>query len=140
VPGRRVARAPALAVLIALSLVLAGCLASGGTGGSPQSSVAAPTPTPVPAPVASLEDAAARAIATDSRFAGATQVQPDSIGLTKWWKGVSLASGAYQIDVFLGWGDCPAGCINYHQWSFEVAADGTVTPTGESGDPLPSNL
>ena len=36
-----------------------------------------------------------------------------------------------------GWGDCPAGCINKHNWVFEVSAAGVVAPAGESGDPLP---
>lgn len=89
--------------------------------------------------MASLEDAAARAIATDPRFIGATQIQPGSIGLTKWWTGVALASGTFQLDVTIGWGDCPAGCISHHTWTFEVAADGTVTRKGESGDPAPTS-
>jgi hypothetical protein len=124
------------ALALVAAIALAGCLAPGAAAPSQSPNTAGQTPTPVSAPVASLEDAAARAIATDARFAGATQVQPDSIGLTKWWTGEALATGAYRIEITLGWGDCPAGCINHHTWTFEVAADGTVTPTGESGDPL----
>ena len=127
------------ALVFVAAIGLGGCLATGGAP-SPGASADAPTPTPVAAPVASLEDAAARAITTDPRFAGATQVQPGSIGLTKWWTGEALDRGAYKIEVTLGWGDCPAGCINRHTWAFEVAADGTVTPKGESGDPVPSTL
>jgi len=137
VPSRVAIGGPALVLASVAALSVAGCLAVGG-GGSAASAVA-PTPTPIPAPVASLEDAAARAIATDPRFAGATQIQPDSIGLTKWWTGEALDSGAYTIEITLGSGDCQAGCINHHTWSFEVAADGTVMLKGEAGDPVPTN-
>jgi hypothetical protein len=127
------------ALTVVASLTLAGCLAAGPGAPGQSASAGAPTPTPVTAPVASLEDAAARAIATDPHFAGATEVQPGSIGLTKWWTGEALDSGAYTIEITLGWGDCPAGCINHHTWTFEVAADGGVTPKGESGDPTPTS-
>lgn len=37
-----------------------------------------------------------------------------------------------------GFGDCPAGCINRHQWHFNVFKDGTVAFVDEEGDPLPT--
>jgi hypothetical protein len=129
---------PVLAALVVVAALSVGGCATGG-GAAPGTSSAGPTPTLVAAPVASLEDAAARSIATDPRFAGATQVQPDSIGLTKWWTGATLPSGGFEIDVTIGWGDCPAGCISHHTWTFEVATDGTITPKGESGDPAPTS-
>jgi hypothetical protein len=123
-----------LAALAFVALGAAGC-ATGGASGS-----AAPTPTPVtavPNPVSSPEDAAARVIAADSRFKGATMLLPDSIGLTKWWEWKALDNGGYEIKVTMGWGDCPAGCINHHTWTFDVAEDGTLTTVGETGDPVP---
>ena len=121
---------------LALAACAAGSASDGGTGASP-------TPTPVPTPaadaVSSPEDAAARVIATDPRFAGATLLQPDSIGLSKWWTWKALDNGGYEVSLTLGWGDCPAGCINHHTWVFDVAADGSVTKAGESGDPLPAS-
>jgi len=127
-------------VLVALAgaVVVAGCT---GGGSSPGPSVMpSPTavPTPVAAPVSSTEDAAARVIASDKRFAGATQLLPGSIGLTKWWVGRPRTPGGYEISLTLGWGDCPAGCINHHTWVFDVAEDGTVQPVSESGDAVPN--
>lgn len=36
----------------------------------------------------------------------------------------------------LGFGDCPAGCINRHTWIFDVYRDGKVEYMGEKGDAL----
>jgi hypothetical protein len=137
---------PGIVLPVAIRLALAGLLAAACTtaGGAATVPIAAPTPTPVPtpaaAPVSSPEDAAARVVATDKRFAGASQRQPDSIGLSKWWDWKPLDNGAYEISVTLGWGDCPAGCINRHTWVFDVAADGTVKPVGDTGDAVPDSL
>jgi hypothetical protein len=122
-----------LAVVAATMVLLAACAAPGG------SVAPSPTPTPVPTPpanpVSSPEDAAARVIATDPRFAGATMRQPDAIGLSKWWEWRALDNGGYEITLTVGWGDCPAGCIHHHTWVFDVTPDGTVTLVSESGDP-----
>ncbi len=91
------------------------------------------------APVLSPEDAAARAIATDKRFAGTAELNQGVIGASKWWRATPLADGAYSIVITLGYGDCPAGCISRHNWTFTVTADGSVTKVGESGDPLPTS-
>jgi hypothetical protein len=88
--------------------------------------------------VLSPEDAAARAIATDQRFAGASELNPGVIGASKWWRATTLANGGYSIAITIGSGDCPAGCISQHTWTFVVTADGSVTKVGESGDPLPT--
>jgi len=37
---------------------------------------------------------------------------------------------------WLGWGDCPSGCINGHQWEIKVSGQ-EITLWKESGDPLP---
>jgi hypothetical protein len=116
------------------SFALAGCA----TGGGAPSGASAGPPTLPAAPVLSPEDAAARAIATDKRFAGAAELDPSLIGASKWWRATPLANGGYSIAITLGSGDCPAGCINQHTWRFTVSADGSVTATGESGDPLPT--
>lgn len=36
-----------------------------------------------------------------------------------------------------GWGDCPAGCINEHRWTYNVYKNGSVSFEGESGQELP---
>jgi len=128
--------------VVAVMALLAGCASGAGGGPSDGAGVSA-TPTPVPTPpaaeVSSPEDAAARVIATDPRFAGATMLQSGSIGLSRWWEWQALDNGGYEIKLTFGWGDCPAGCINHHTWVFQVGPDGTVTKTGESGDPPPAS-
>ena len=128
------------ALVLALSFALASfALAACATGGGASSGASAGPPTLPPAPVLSPEDAAARVIATDRRFAGAAELDPGVIGAVKWWRATPLADGAYSIAITLGSGDCPAGCISQHTWTFTVTADGSVTKTGESGDPLPTS-
>jgi hypothetical protein len=43
----------------------------------------------------------------------------------------------WRLDYSVGFGDCPAGCINRHTWSFAVTAAGAVTFLGRSGPPPP---
>ena len=100
-----------------------------------------PTPTPVPSPATTPAEAAAAAvIATNPMFAGITPLAPDVIGASRWYVATPLAGGGYGIEVTIGWGDCPAGCIQRHVWTFEVAPDGTVNLKSETGDPVPSDL
>ncbi len=40
----------------------------------------------------------------------------------------------------LGWGDCPAGCIDRHFWLFKVSTIGEVTYLGSSGTPIPTGM
>lgn len=86
------------------------------------------------------EAAAALVIATNPIFAGAMPLTPDVIGATKWWTATAIAGGGYTIELTLGWGDCPAGCIERHVWTFEVTAEGGVRLVSESGDEVPVDL
>jgi hypothetical protein len=99
-----------------------------------------PTPTPIAAPVATPAEAAALVIASDPRFSGATPLTPDIIGASKWWTATPLEGGGYRIELTLGWGDCPAGCINRHVWTFDVSPAGALTLVSELGDPVPATL
>lgn len=100
-----------------------------------------PTPTPVPSPAMTPAEAAAAAvIASNPMFAGITPLAPDVIGASRWYVATPLAGGGYAIEVTIGWGDCPAGCIERHVWTYEVKPDGTVTMKSEAGDPVPSDL
>ena len=119
--------------LIVASLVAA-CAPGGGSKTPPGSH--APTPTPIASSVASLEEAARIVIASDPRFANVRKLDPNLIGASAWWEGRTIATG-FEIKVTLGWGDCPAGCINKHVWTIDVTPDGTLTLVAESGDPLP---
>jgi len=85
------------------------------------------------------EAAVAAVIAENPMFAGIAPLRPDVIGASRWYVATPIIGG-YSIEVTIGWGDCPAGCIERHVWTYEVAANGTVTLTSESGDPVPSDL
>jgi hypothetical protein len=133
---------PRLAIL-ALTLTAATALAACGPGVSPAptpSPTPQPTPTPVAASVESPEDAASLVIATNPVFAGAIELTPDIIGASTYWESEALDDGGYRIVMTVGWGDCPAGCINRHVWTYEVAADGQLELVGETGDDLPADL
>jgi len=124
----------AITVLPVLALLVAACGQAGGSGSPPASS--GPSPTPVGSAVASVDEAATIVIASDPRFSGVTKLDPNLIGANAWWEGEPTATG-YAIRITLGWGDCPAGCIYRHVWSYSVTPDGAVTLDSETGDPLP---
>jgi len=130
-------RAPlALAVLVT-------SLAACGSGAAPTASPAPtvrPTPTPIVARVATPGDAAALVIATNPMFAGTMELRPDAIGASRWWTAEPLASGGYRVELTVGWGDCPAGCIERHVWTFDVDASGSLKLVSETGNPVPSDL
>lgn len=130
----------ALAFAFALVLVAAACGPSGAAPTPSPAPTTRPTPTPVAARVTSPEDAATLVIATDPLFAGALQQDPELIGGSKWWTAEPLPEGGYEIVMTVGWGDCMAGCIKRHTWTFHVAPDGAVEKVAEEGDPVPVDL
>lgn len=121
---------------LTIALLLAACGPGGGGTQTPSPS-AQPTPTPIASPIATVDEAAHVVIASDPRFAGVTKLDPNLIGASAWWEGSAIQGGS-EIKITIGWGDCPAGCINRHVWKFNVAADGALTLVEESGDPLPA--
>lgn len=125
-----------IALVVVTAVVTAAC--STGAGASPSPTTPGPTPTPIGATVETPEEAAALVIATDPKFAGVTKQNPNVIGASAWWEAQPLDGGGYRITVTIGWGDCPAGCINRHIWTFDVSADGQVTLVSEAGDALPA--
>ncbi|MBA3877028.1 MAG: hypothetical protein C0498_08855 [Anaerolinea sp.] len=127
-----------LSLLVGVVFLVAAC--SSGSGVSPTPAAPSPTPTPVGAAVESPEDAAALVIAADPRFAGMSRRSPDVIGASGWWEAEPLDGGGYRIKMTIGWGDCPAGCINRHTWTFDVSAGGEVRLVEEAGDPLPAGV
>ncbi len=113
-----------LALLLLVSLI-AGC-ASG---------AAAPTTEPV----TTAEAAAARVIAENPALAGIEPENPDMIGACCFWRAEESADG-YRLEFEVGWGDCPAGCIDRHRWTYEVARDGSVELIAEEGPPVPAGV
>lgn len=84
------------------------------------------------------EKAVAAVVATDPRFAGIKPFQPELIGQSAWYKVMPASGvGAYLVQIQIGWGDCQAGCIDQHTWTFAVLPDGTVNLQSETGGAIP---
>ena len=112
--------ATVVGILALLGLVtLVACSAAG--GGSP-----APT---------NAEDAVRLVLAHEDRFAGIGPRDPDLIGQAAYYEVVESDAG-WRVQVYMGWGDCPAGCIDHHAWTYEVTRAGEVRLLSEEGDPL----
>jgi hypothetical protein len=126
--------------LCLLAAVIPGCVAAGPSIPPTTAPTARPTPTPVTVSVATPGDAAALVIATNPLFSGAGPEDPNVIGASKWWVAEPLPDGGYEIRVTVGWGDCMAGCIERHVWTYEVTPAGTVELISDEGDPVPSDL
>lgn len=127
-----------LSVAALLVVALAACRGAAPT--APPTASGRPTPTPVTAEVLAPGDAAALVIATNPIFAGALREDPNTIGASKWWVATPLAAGGYEIEITVGWGDCMAGCIERHVWTYAVSPDGAVELVAEHGDPLPKDM
>ena len=138
--------------LIGAALVLGTAAACGGSAGGPSVAptatvrptptavVGAPTPTPVTVVVGSPSDAATLVIATNPLFTGAAPRDEGMIGMSKWWVATPLSEGRFRIDVTIGWGDCMAGCIDRHVWTYEVGPDGTLELVSETGPEVPPDV
>ena len=98
------------------------------------------TPTPVTVVVGSALDAATLVIASDPLFSGAAPQADDVIGQSKYWVATPLDGGGYRIDLTIGWGDCMAGCIDRHVWTYEVSPDGTLELVSEDGPEVPPDV
>jgi hypothetical protein len=94
---------------------------------------------PGPTSITSPEAAAAAVLASDPRFAGLTAKDPDIIGQCCFYTVTSTADG-YTVAIEIGWGDCPAGCIDRHHWFYAVRTDGTVRLDREDGPAVPDGV
>ena len=100
------------------------------------------SPPPSPALITTEAQAVARVVAVEPRFAGIQPRNDQLIGQAHWFE-VVRGSGvdAFFVTMRLGWGDCPAGCIDHHQWVYQVDPDGTVTLRSEEGsEPVPPEV
>jgi len=109
---------PAMAALV-IVLALAACAESPGASG----------PTDAAA-------AARLALAQQARFAGIGPLDDTLIGQAAWYEATVTDEG-WQVVIRIGWGDCPAGCINEHRWTYAVGRDAKVELIQEDGDALP---
>lgn len=128
---------------VGVSLLLAVVAACGGAAApsaTPGASSAAPSPSASPGgspagPVDTPEAAVARVVAEHPEFASLRPFNSDMVGQCCWYRVTPVADG-YEVVMRVGWGDCPAGCIDEHVWTFHVGNDGAVELVGESGDPV----
>jgi hypothetical protein len=131
------------AVLLVMATVAA--CASGAAGPSAVPSAARPSMVASPitgpsakptGPVDTPEEAAQVVINSDQRFKDVGRKDPELIGQCCYYEAARGQDG-YRVRITMGWGDCPAGCIDHHVWTYEVSDDGEITLIGESGDPVP---
>jgi len=123
------------AIVLTCLLVLAACSGAAATPSPLSSTEPEGTPTTVRTP----DEAAARVLALDGRFAGLKAFDPGVIGACCFYRASATADG-FQVTIEVGWGDCPAGCINRHRWVFSVTPLGDVSLTNESGPPVPADV
>jgi len=62
---------------------------------------------------------------------------PELIGQAAWYE-VTATDEGWRVEIRVGWGDCPAGCISERRWTYTVSSAGDVDLVQESGDPLPA--
>jgi hypothetical protein len=141
-----------ITMLVGLAVALVGCsggaalaspAASSAASAAPSVAASAPAsiaPNGAPATVTTKEQAVDAVIAQEPRFLGITEKDPDMIGQASWFE-VKPASGvgAFVVTMRVGWGDCPAGCIEQHLWTYAVAPDGAVTLQSQTGTDVPPN-
>jgi hypothetical protein len=144
-------RLPPFALLVAVLLVAAACSSAAAPTQVPvvpplpsTTPSAAPSDdlTPVPgasasAPASDADRAAAAVLATDPHFTNLQPFNADLIGQCCFYV-VRETPDGWAVTVEIGWGDCPAGCIDKHRWTFTVDPAGAVKKTGETGPAVPS--
>ena len=144
--------------LLAVALVaLAACASSGAASVAPSASAAqaspsaaasaAPSAEPsasassgaVDLPIDTAEKAAARVGQVNTLLAGIKAKDPDAVGQPHYWEATRVPGG-WQLEFHVGWGDCPAGCIDEHVWTYEVRNDGAAVLVKETGDRIPPEV
>jgi hypothetical protein len=110
-------------VLVVLALLVGAC------GASEMS------PSPGSGRVETAEAAVDAIRARVPLFDGIGPRDPELIGQAATWEAEATDAG-WRVTFQVGWGDCQAGCIDRHTWTWDVAADGTVAFVAEDGSPL----
>jgi hypothetical protein len=122
-------------LLAMLALLVAACTTAANS--------AAPSPTPAPSTppisVTTPDEAARLVLAVDSRFRNIAPFDRNLIGQAAWYQ-VTPTGDGFEVVLRIGWGDCPAGCIDEHTWTYRVTPDGAVGFVGEQGPAVPPDI
>jgi len=120
-----------LGLAVCLAFVIVGCGRAAGPSASPSLGGG---------PVTTADQAVARVVASEPRFTGIGERDPELIGQANWYEVVPASGvGAFVVTVRVGWGDCQAGCIDEHTWVYAVAPDGAVALQSEGGGTVPGD-
>lgn len=122
-----------VATVVALSLLVAAC------GAGAPSTGPTPAPTPVTPGIDSPEAAADAIREHVPLLDGIEPADPNLIGQAASWTADTTADG-WRITFEVGWGDCPAGCIDRHTWTWDVTTDGAIAFVEEAGSPLTEEI
>jgi hypothetical protein len=137
IPRGTRARLVTVAGAAAISLLVAAC-----GGAAPTASPVPPAASASPAPSARPADSAQSAVdAVRARVPlldGFGPKDPDLIGQATFWTATSTSAG-WEVTFETGWGDCQAGCIDRHTWSWTVKRDGSIAFVAEAGSALPED-
>ncbi len=138
-PIRELALAPLMAALLIIGCASPGASPSPASTTSPNPST---QPTPVPpsptAPAVTQVTSPAQAAAVIFAREGVGRMGsllPDVIGQSSWYEAYEEADG-FAVKITVGSGDCQAGCIERHTWTYHVDYDGTVTLVADEGDDI----
>lgn len=131
-----------LRILLFAALATAAMACGSAGSGSPSPTGPSPSsPSPIPSGldlVTTPEAAWAAVLVAEPRFAGIEPTKPELIGQSAWYEIQPTSGvGAFVVRVTVGWGDCPAGCINRHVWTIAVLPDGNFNLVTEEGPPVP---
>jgi hypothetical protein len=132
------------ALLITLVTVLSACASGAGpAASSPPTTAPSLVASPITGgsakpsgPIETPDEAAQLVISSDPKFEKVGEKDPDLIGQCCYYEAARGQEG-FRVRITMGWGDCPAGCIDQHTWTYEVSHDGDIRLIGESGDPVP---
>ena len=129
------------AVVAVVAALLVGCAAAGASpaptnspGPSTQPSL---QPSPTQPPVGQVGSAAqaAAVVFASQHISRMRPLIPDVIGQSAWYEASEDGTG-YTVKVTVGAGDCQAGCIQKHKWTYHVDVDGTVALGADEGDDI----
>jgi hypothetical protein len=124
---------------IVLVFLVAACSAGGATPPGATTPPGPSSPPPTAVPVTTAAEAAARVEELVPSLAGIGPQDPNMIGGCCFWQATQTAAG-FTVVFEVGWGDCQAGCINRHRYTYAVSRDGAVQLTGDTGEPVPSGV